>query len=85
MMNVKLTIDQIDTIAYIISNQECPLDFECYKSGFEELHGIIMDDNNIVVECTEKNAKKCQRSSPAGVAFICTCPIRRYIAEEFHL
>jgi len=83
-MNVKLSVDKIDTIANIISKQDCPLDFKCYKSGFEDLCGVILDSGGMVVECIDENAKKCRHSSTFGSTFICACPMRRYIAREFH-
>ena len=84
-MNVKLTTEEIDTIANIISEQECPFDFKCYKSGFEDLCGAILDPGGEVVECGDENAKKCPYSSPFGKTFICTCLMRCYIAKHFHI
>ena len=86
-MKVKPTIDQIDEIAKIISKQECPFDFKCYKSGFEDLCGAvlgpILDTGSPIVECIDENRKQCRHSSPFASAFICTCPLRCYIARNF--
>lgn len=83
-MMVKLTIDEIETIEEIFSKQDCPLDFICYKSGFEDICGAIMDSDGMVVECVDENAKECHHSSPFGSTFLCACPMRLYIAREFH-
>ena len=82
-MDLKLTEEEIDTIASIISKQDCPLDFKCYKSGFEDLCGAILDSDGMVVECIDENATKCRYSSPFGSSFICACPMRIYIARHF--
>jgi hypothetical protein len=83
-MNIKLTAEEIDTIAKIISEQECPFDFICYKSRFEDLCAAILDSGGRVVECVDENAKTCRHSSPFGSTFICACPMRCYIATQFH-
>ena len=87
-MDVKLTKDEIDEIAKIFSEQECPFDFKCYKSGFEDLCGAalgpILDTGRPIVECIDENAKQCHFSSPFGSTFICACTMRCYIAKHFH-
>lgn len=83
-MQIILTTEEIDTIADIISKQDCPLDFKCYKSGFKDLCGAILDPDGKVVECVDENSKKCRYSSPFGSTFLCACPMRHYIASHFH-
>ena len=82
-MTLKMTIQEIETIENIISKQDCPLDFKCYKSGFEDLCGAIMDSGGMIVECIDENAKECRHSSPFGSAFLCNCPMRLYIARTY--
>lgn len=83
-MTNKLTIEDIDAISNIFSKQDCPLDFKCYKSGFKDLCGAILDSDGRVVQCIDENAKKCRHSSPFGSTFICACPMRCHIARHFH-
>ena len=87
-MDVKLTLDQIDEITNIISNQECPFDFNCYKSGLKNLCGAvlgpILDTGRPVVECVDEKKSQCRYSSPFANTYICTCPMRCYIARRFY-
>ena len=86
-MGVKLTREEINTIANIISEQECPSDFKCYKSGFEDMCGALLGpmlDSEQSVVCKDENTKTCRYSVPFGSTNICTCPLRRYVASHFH-
>ena len=86
-MDRKLTPEEIEEIEKIISEQECPLDFKCYKSGFEDMCGALLGpilDSVQCVECVDEKAETCRYSSPFGTTFTCTCPMRRYIASHFH-
>ena len=83
-MTVKLKIQEIEAMENITSKMDCPLDFKCYKSGFEDLCGSIVDSGDMVLECVDENTKNCRQSFPFGLAFLCTCPMRLYIARHFH-
>ena len=82
-MPIKLTIEEIDEIQEYISKNKCPFDFKCYKKGFEELSGVIVDLQGNIVECLDENAKQCHHSLPFGSGFLCACPLRRFIAKRF--
>ena len=86
-MDVKLTTEEIAEIEKIVSEQNCPCDFECYKSGFNDLCGAVLGpmlDSKHSVVCKDENTKTCRYSLAFGSTFICTCPLRRYIANHFH-
>ena len=86
-MDRKLTTEEIEEIEKIMSKQECPLDFKCYKSGFNDLCGAVfgpMLDSEQSVVCKDENRKTCHYSLPFGSTTICTCPLRCYIASHFH-
>ena len=79
-----MTIQEIDEIQEIISQYKCPIDFQCYKSGFKDLCGTLMVHDGSLVECMDKKGNKCSYSFPFGSGFLCTCPLRLYIAKHFH-
>lgn len=83
-MPIKLTIEEIDEIQEYIRKNKCPFDFKCYKKGFEELSGVKLDLKGNIVECLDEDAKKCCHSLRFGSGFLCTCPLRRYIAKRFN-
>lgn len=80
---IKLTIEEIDEIQEYISKHKCPFDFKCYKSGFEDVSGVMVDINGNIIQCLNENAGQCQQSLPFGSGNLCTCPLRRYIAKHF--
>ncbi len=73
-------------IKEIISGINCPKEFECYKSGFENLCKV--EDMGIEgsVVCLEKNPKACGFSLPLEPdRRLCLCPLRTYIAKNFNI
>ena len=83
-MDIKLTTEEIDEIQEYISKNTCPFDFKCYKSGFKDLSGVMVDLDGNIIECLDENAKQCERSLPFGSGHLCTCPLRRYISKHFN-
>jgi hypothetical protein len=82
-MAIKLTIEEIDEIQEYISKNKCLFDFKCYKNGFKDLSGVIVDLQGNIIECLDNNAKRCNHSLSFGSDFLCTCPLRRFIAKRF--
>ena len=68
----------------IIKNMECPIDFVCYKSDFENLCEVGIVGDAKMIECIEKHAKSCQFGISFGLGFICKCPLRNYITKNFY-
>jgi hypothetical protein len=80
---VQLTEESIIEIEEIMGRIDCPFDFRCYKSGFEELCGSPMIDSGKLVGCHHKNAAACHFSAPFGSDFLCACPLRMYVAINY--
>ncbi len=71
-------------IQKIMRDMECPSDFECYKSGFENLSRAAIVGNARMVVCLEEKAKTCNYGLAFGHGYICKCPLRNYIARNFN-
>jgi hypothetical protein len=71
-------------IQEIMSGMQCPTDFECYKSGFENLGRVGIVGDAIKVVCLEEKAKTCNYGLSLGHGYICKCPLRNYIAKNFN-
>lgn len=71
-------------IEELIGVMECPKDFVCYKSEFENLAKVRIIGDAKLVECLEKSPQ----ASEFGFSFehesFCKCPLRCYIAKNFH-
>ena len=72
---------QIDKI---MNEMECPKDFECRTSDFENLGKTSLIADNQLVECLEENRQRCGYTLPFGQTALCKCPLRNYIAHNFH-
>ena len=72
-------------IEEIISGMECPKDFVCYESGFEDLCKTQIFRDGELIECLEESSQSCKFSFNFGLGYFCRCPLRRYIAKNFHM
>lgn len=80
---MEITKEQASQIERIASGMECPKDFKCRKSGFEDLCKTKLVAGNRLVECLEEN--KCRFALPFGGSAYCRCPLRIYVAMNFKI
>jgi hypothetical protein len=66
----------------IIGEMECPKDFRCYKSGFENLCRAKDIGIESYLECLERKPQLCLFSFSFGLFHLCQCPLRIYIAKK---
>ncbi len=86
---MNITQDHKKEIEDIIKNMQdqgikCLKDFNCYKSSFEELCSIKGIGSFGNIECYSEDARCCKLSFSAFGKNFCECPLRRYIAKNFH-
>jgi len=82
---MEITQEHDSKIQEIMSGMQCPRDFECYKSGIENLCRAGIVGNAKLVECLEEKAKTCEHSFSFGLGYICKCTLRKYIAKNFYI
>ncbi len=75
---------QKEKIEQIISQMKCSKGFDCCKSGFKNLCKVIIIEDTGLVECSPENKEPCEFKSPFMGRTLCKCPLRCYIAENFH-
>ena len=63
---------------------KCRKDFQCYKSSLEELCPVKGVGAFDTIECMSKDAQCCGFSFGVIGSRYCKCPLRRYIAINFH-
>ena len=63
---------------------QCRKNFLCYKSAFEDLCKVKGIGTFDEIECDSDDARCCGLSFEAVSHRFCKCPLRRYIAENFH-
>jgi hypothetical protein len=81
---MEITPEHRTQIEEIISGMECSHDFECYKSGFEDLAKIQIFRDGELIECLEERIQQCKLSFRFGRVYFCKCPLRKYIARKFY-
>jgi len=69
-------------IEKIIGEMKCPIDFRCYKTGFENLCKAKDIGIESYLECLEKDPQRCKFSVSFGHSYFCHCPLRIYIAKK---
>ncbi len=74
---MEITQEHKTQIEEIISGIECPKDFECYKSGFENLCKTLILQAGEVVECLEESSRLCKFSFSFG-----SCPFEKPYPDE---
>ena len=69
-------------IEEIIRQIKCDKDFQCCKSGFEDIceaKDIGLPDS---VKCLSKHPGDCEYAFAFGDSYFCKCPLRVYIAKN---
>ena len=79
--------DDRKKIEEILGGLKCPKDFKCSQAGFDTLCKAkkIEDGVAFYLECLEKDTQQqCifARHIPIEDFYICSCPLRRYIADK---
>ena len=80
---MQLTQESIQEVETIMGEMDCPFDFQCYKSGFEDLCGSLLVDGGKYIKCVNKKTVECKLSSLPGSEFLCACPLRLYVASKY--
>lgn len=68
----------------IIDGMECPKDFVCYRSGFENLCRAKDVGVELFLECLEETPENCKFSIMIGHSYLCQCPLRYYIFKKLN-
>ena len=81
---MEITQEHRIQIREIISDIVCPKDFECYKSGFDDLCKVKIFLDGELVECLVEISPSCKLSFNFGFGHYCKCPLMKYIAKNFN-
>lgn len=82
---MEITQEHDSKIQEIMRGMQCYRDFECYKSGFENLSKVGIVGDAKMIECIGEKAKTCEFGHSFGLGYICKCPLRNYIARNFNV
>ena len=70
-------------IQEVMTGMDCPKDFTCYKSGFQNLCKARDVDLEDYLGCLELSPSRCTFSMPFGYSYLCKGPLRVFIAKVF--
>ena len=73
---------QIDEI---MQRMECPKDFDCYRSGFENICQVKTVVPGKPTECLDRSRKSCVFRLSFGSGIFCQCPLRNYATKNLDL
>lgn len=80
---MELTANEENDIQKIMADMDCPKDFTCYKSQFDDLTPIEPFPGNNIIECLRQDPSTCPMAFTFGIGKgFCTCLLRRYVALE---
>jgi len=80
---VELTAEQEADVQKIMAEMNCPGDFICYKSKFDDLTPVEAFPGNNIVECLRTDPSLCPMAFTFGLGKgFCKCPLRHYVAFE---
>lgn len=69
-------------ILEIIGQMQCPHDFRCADSGFENLCKVRDFGLDHYLECLVENPMNCRFAISFGRTYLCQCPLRVYLAKK---
>ena len=69
-------------IEQIIGEMQCPKNFKCAESGFENV--CKANDNRLddFLICLEEYPMACKFVVPFGASYYCRCPLRVYLSKK---
>ena len=75
-------------IEELVAKTKCQFNFEFYKSEFEHLSKASIELDGELLWCVgclgDDEKKSCTYRLSYGDNYLCTCPLRQYIAENLH-
>lgn len=80
---MELTQEHKRQIEKIMSAMSCQKDFECYKSGFDNICKATHRGLDMYADCCDESKTICEFRVPFGYGAFCRCPLRVYIAKNF--
>jgi len=84
-MATQISDKHLKEIEKIIVDIDCPANFACYKSGFEDLCKAKIIKGRTLVECPEENKPYCGFRISVGYRYFCKCPLRIYVAMNLNI
>lgn len=79
--NMKIEETVEDAIKDIMGQMDCPKDFECVRSKFENLCQAKDFGLKNYIECLEADPQRCDLALSFGETYFCRCPMRVYISK----
>jgi len=80
-----MTVEQEEQIKKLMNEIECPFDFNCYKTGFTNLHKILQDMpalEHLVLTSEQSPLPGCIYSYLCGDTYFCKCPLALYVIKQ---
>ena len=77
-----MTDEEKIKIKEIMAEMKCPKNFKCAENNFKDLcdaKGLGIDS---YLYCLDAEVKECPFAFPFGFSYMCSCPLRVYLATK---
>ena len=71
-------------IEVIMGDMQCPKNFKCAESGFEDLCKAKDVGLDSYLKCLESNPSNCNFALSYGYKHFCQCPLRVFLAKKLN-
>ena len=71
-------------IEVIMGDMQCPKNFKCAESGFEDLCKAKDIGLDSYLKCLESNPSNCNFALSYGYKHFCQCPLRVFLAKKLN-
>jgi hypothetical protein len=84
---MEISEKHLKEIDEIMADIECPKDFICSRTKFEQVCGAEDIGLEVYIECSGESLKTkwCSFSLSFGNGFMCKCPLRIYLARTLKI
>jgi len=72
-------------IEEIMTEMDCPKDFECHKSDFKVIGKARRDGLQGYVWCLEDKSRMCKFKLTFGDSILCRCSLRIYLTKSLYI
>lgn len=82
---MELNQENKSQIEKIVSSMDCPKDFKCYKSGFDNICEAVYHGLESYANCVDEKITICKFRILFGYGAFCKCPLRVYLAKNMKI
>jgi len=84
MSGLTLTPERLKKLEKLAAETPCGKNHECLRSQFRNIANVEVVAHGRALICRSESGWQCQYATAFGHVLVCTCPVRKYIANHLH-